>query len=426
MSDGAKIRSFCLFLLLCVCTCFFAGRVEDKISQYDKYFQKGVEGGETTSTVLYEKKGVPVEKKEPGTLYARSAALYDANGGRILFGKKQDTKLAMASTTKIMTCIVILEYGGLDDVVTVSKNAARQPDVQLNINTGEQYYLKDLLYSLMLESHNDTAVALAEHVGGSVEGFAALMNKKAKELGCTRTNFVTPNGLDAAEHYTTAEELCKIAAYAIKNPEFLDIVGTPGHQFQEITTGRSFMVSNKDRFLQMYDGAIGIKTGFTGNAGYCFVGAAKRGENVLVSAVLGCGWPPNKNYKWSDTKALMDYGFKYYSARDFFGQEITLPILSVFSGKETAVPLNTEEVSTSMLSDGQETEKVVLELKKNLAAPIQEGEQVGSVYYYLDDKIWREEPVYTSKGVEKIDFAFSLEKIWQCWNLGCNEKQNRL
>ncbi|MDE7423808.1 MAG: D-alanyl-D-alanine carboxypeptidase [Lachnospiraceae bacterium] len=415
MSNRAWMRKLGLLFLLCGCTYFLLGRMENRVLQYEKHFQKGMGKGKSITTILYEKKGASVEKKEPDALYARSAALYDAHGGRVLFGKKHDTKMAMASTTKIMTCIVILEYGGMDDIVTVSKNAARQPDVQLNINTGEQYYLKDLLYSLMLESHNDTAVALAEHVGGSVEGFASLMNKKANEIGCKQTNFVTPNGLDATEHYTTAEELCKIAAYAIKNEKFLEIIRTSSHSFREITKGRSFVVSNKNRFLQMYNGAIGVKTGFTGNAGYCFVGAVRRGDNVLVSAVLGSGWPPNKNYKWSDTKALMDYGFTYYTKQDFFQEEINLPTLQVLTGKETEVSLKTKEITVSMLSDGQETEKVVMELQENLVAPIQADEKVGSMYYYLNDKIWKEEPIYTAKPVDEVDFFFALEKIWRCW-----------
>lgn len=417
MNNKAWMRKLGLFFLLCGCAYFLLGRMENRLLQYEKHFQKEIGKKESTTTILYEKKGVSIEKKEPDTLYARSAALYDAMGERILFGKKQDTKMAMASTTKIMTCIVILEYGGMDDIVTVSKNAARQPDVQLNINTGEQYYLKDLLYSLMLESHNDAAVALAEHVGGSVEGFANLMNQKAKEIGCKQTNFVTPNGLDATEHYTTAEELCKIAAYAIKNENFLEIINTSSHSFQEIIKGRSFSVSNKNRFLQMYNGAIGVKTGFTGNAGYCFVGAVKKDEKVLISAVLGSGWPPNKNYKWSDTKALMDYGFTYYSKQDFFQEEISLPSLQVLAGKETEVSLQTKKITASMLSDGQDTEKAVMELQENLVAPIKANEKVGSVYYYLNNKIWKEEPIYTAKSVDEVDFPFALEKIWQCWKL---------
>ena len=420
MKKGMWLKKLSLLIILFCCAYCLCCQMEHKVLQYEKHFWKGTKREETTTTVLYEKKGTSIEKKEPNTLYARSAALYDANGGRILFGKKQDEKLPMASTTKIMTCIVILEYGGLDDIVTVSKNAARQPDVQLNIQTGEQYYLKDLLYSLMLESHNDVAVALAEHVGGSVEGFASMMNQCAKKIGCRQTNFVTPNGLDAAEHYTTAVELCKIAAYAIKNETFLEIINTSSQQFQEIISGRSFVVSNKNRFLQMYHGAIGVKTGFTGNAGYCFVGAVKREGETLVSAVLGSGWPPNKNYKWSDTKALMDYGFTYYSRRPFFQEHINLPKISVLGGQETEVSLTTKKVKAEMLADGHENEKIVMELRNPQTAPVRAGEKVGSMYYYLDDKIWKEEPIYAKQSVNKSDFLFALEKTWQCWKLGCN------
>lgn len=420
MKKGMWVKKLGLLILLISCACCLFCRMEYKVLQYEKHLWKGTDREDTTTTVLYEKKGTPIEKKEPKTLYARSAALYDANGGRILFGKKQDEKFPMASTTKIMTCIVILECGGLDDIVTVSKNAASQPDVQLNIRTGEQYYLKDLLYSLMLESHNDVAVALAEHVGGSVEGFASLMNQCAKKIGCQQTNFVTPNGLDAAKHYTTAVELCKIAAYAIQNEKFLEIINTPSHQFQEIISGRSFVVSNKNRFLQMYHGAIGVKTGFTGNAGYCFVGAVKRDGETLVSAVLGSGWPPNKNYKWSDTKSLMDYGFTYYSRQSFFQENLKLPKISVLGGQKNKVSLTTKKVEAEMLADGQENEKVVMELQNRQIAPVRAGEKVGSIYYYLNDKIWKVESIYTKQSVNKTDFLFALEKTWQCWNLGCN------
>ena len=139
-----------------------------------------------------------------------------------------------------MTCIVALEQGDLKDVVNVSSNAARMPDVQLNINTGESYYLKDLLYSLMLESHNDVAVAIAEHIGGSVEGFATMMNDKARSLGCNNTNFVTPNGLDAEGHYTSARDLAVIAAYALGNKDFIAITNTASYQIKEVDNKRSF------------------------------------------------------------------------------------------------------------------------------------------------------------------------------------------
>ncbi|HKL99747.1 MAG TPA: D-alanyl-D-alanine carboxypeptidase family protein, partial [Mobilitalea sp.] len=241
-------------------------------------------------------------------LHAASCLLMDAENNRVLYEENGQEELSMASTTKIMTCIVTLENADLNDIVTVSSYAARMPDVQLNIRSGEQYYLIDLLHSLMLESHNDVAVAIAEHVGGSVEGFATMMNDKARSLGCDNTNFVTPNGLDAEGHYTTAQDLAVITSYSIKNDKFINITNTPSYQFKELINGRSFSVSNKNKFLYMMEGAIGVKTGFTGRAGYCFVGAIKRPDRTLVSVVLGCGWPPRKSLKWSDTKELMNYG----------------------------------------------------------------------------------------------------------------------
>ena len=152
--------------------------------------------------------------EEPEHLHALSAVLLDGDSGRVLFEKEGETPRPMASTTKVMTCILALENGKGDDYVQISANAAVQPEVKLGLQVGEQYYLEDLLYSLMLKSHNDTAVAIAEHIGGSVEGFAGMMNAKAKEIGCTDTYFITPNGLDAtdavAEHHTTAKDLCQI------------------------------------------------------------------------------------------------------------------------------------------------------------------------------------------------------------------------
>ena len=183
-----------------------------------------------------------VDMKEtdgPGNLYALSAVLMDGDSGRVLYEKEGYTARPNASTTKVMTCILALEKGSGDDYVMVSENAASQPEVKLNLKEGEQYYLEDLLYSLMLKSHNDTAVAIAEHIGGSVEGFAKMMNAKAKEIGCTNTHFVTPNGLDSADaggiHQTTARDLALIMSYAVKNKAFLHITQTRDYSFSDIT-----------------------------------------------------------------------------------------------------------------------------------------------------------------------------------------------
>ena len=250
---------------------------------------------------------LPVSK-----LHARAACLMEWESGRVLLDKKMEEKLPMASTTKIMTAILVLENLPMDQEVTFSKYAASMPDVQLNARQDETFYVKDLLYSLLLESHNDTAVALAEAVSGSVEAFAEKMNEKAVELGCTGTHFVTPNGLDESDHYSCAKDLCLIASYALHNDTFCELIRTASHTFCSLSSRRTFVVYNHDSFLTGYQGALGIKTGFTSKAGYCFVGAARRNGMTLVGCVLSSGWPPNKSWKYRDTTVMMDYGFQAY------------------------------------------------------------------------------------------------------------------
>lgn len=372
--------------------------------------------GEMHATVLYEKKQEATQTKNL-QLYARSAALMDASSGRVLYEKDGNKKLPMASTTKIMTCIIVLENSKSDEVVTVSSNAAKQPDVQLNANTGDQYYVKDLLYALMLESYNDVAVALAEHVGGSVEGFAALMNKKARQLGCKQTSFVTPNGLDASEHYTTAEDLCKIAAYAIQNSSFLEITNTMNYSFKELTTNKTFQVNNKDRFLSMYQGAFGIKTGFTGNAGYCFVGAANRDDTILISAVLGSGWPPNKNYKWSDTTSLMDYGFTNFSKQNFFENTVSLPDIEVINGDRSTLSLEYTSTSLEILADGTEDEEIVALCPSSLSAPVKKGNQVGELKYYINGTCYDTIPIYASVSIPRISMNYTVQRLFSVFSM---------
>ena len=248
-------------------------------------------------------------------LYARSAVLMDADSGRILFEKEGNAVRPMASTTKIMTCILALEEGKTDSEVKVSEEACRQPQVRLGVRKGENYRLKDLLYSLMLESHNDSAVLVAENVAGSVQEFAVEMNKKAKEIGCKDTHFVTPNGLDGTDekgaHRTTAEDLARIFRYCItespKREQFLEITRKEMYSFQNIEQTRTFSCRNHNAFLKMMDGALSGKTGFTAKAGYCYIGALKSDNRTFIVVLLACGWPGNRSYKWKDTRKLMEY-----------------------------------------------------------------------------------------------------------------------
>ena len=354
------------------------------------------------------------EKKEKKMdLHAQSAVLIDAENGRVLYGKDETKELPMASTTKIMTCIIALEQGNLEDVVEVSSYAASMPDVQLNIKKGEQYKLKDLLYSLMLESHNDSAVAIAEHIGGSVEGFAALMNQKAADLGVYHTHFVTPNGLDAQGHYTTAADLARIGAYAIQNDEFLEITNTSSYSFSDVKGKRQFQVSNKDAFLTMMEGAIGIKTGFTGKAGYCFVGALKRKDKCFVSVVLASGWPPHKKYKWADTKKLMQYGIDNYERKNIFQYKDSFPVIPVEQGIRDEVSVEMEQGNLEMLLSKEDEAKVTYQWEEKLQAPVAKGQKVGSADYWINGEKQASFSIYTTQEVPKINFTWCLQNLLQ-------------
>ena len=395
------------FLLLCSLPLYSGFRKDLKkvppfFTQTEKNFKK-------KTTYTGTDFSIENEAEPPKQMYAKAYCLYDASTGRSLFGKNENERLPMASTTKIMTCILALEKGKLSDKVTFSSYAASMPDVQLNAGKGDTFYLKDLLYSLMLESHNDTAVAIAEHIGGSVEGFAKLMNEKAAFLGLKDTHFVTPNGLDAREHYTTAEELCKIAAYAIKNREFLKIIKTPFHAFTDCSGKKSCHANSHNLFLSGYKGAIGIKTGYTGKAGYCFCGAAKRKGTTLISAVLASGFPPHKTYKWSDTRKLMDYGFQNF--RTCTISPIPLPEkISIYgSGKTTlSITCRLPEKLAFTLSKG-DTVTHATELPSHLAAPIRKGDIIGYEKYYQNDTLLYQFPVLAGENAKERDYGYYRE-----------------
>lgn len=348
------------------------------------------------------------------SLYARSALLLDASNNRVLYEENGYQVMAMASTTKIMTCILAIESGRLDETVEVSKNAQRMPKVHLGMRAGETYKLKDLLYSLMLESHNDTAVAIAEHLGGSVEGFADMMNAKAAELGCKDTYFITPNGLDAKKdgktHSTTARDLAVIAAYAIKNPAFLEVVGTKNYAFSELTGKRNFQISNKNRFLDMMEGAIGIKTGFTCDAGYCFVGALQRDGKTFISVVLGAGWPPNKSWKWHDTKILMKFGLKNFDWKNIY-EKTTYKKMEVLNGVEEQVEIGAEQREISLLLSPYDQVEMKQTFPENLEAPVKEGTVIGYETYYVNGQKWTEIPIVTKGSTEAFTWQYCLDKI---------------
>lgn len=359
--------------------------------------------------VLFSQMTINV-KSEELNLNALSAVLIDADNGRILYGKNPHERRSMASTTKIMTCIIALEYGNLEDVVEFSDYAASMPKVRMGGKAGEKYKLKDLLYSLMLESHNDVAVAIAEKIGGSVEGFAKLMNEKAKQIGAYETNFVTPNGLDAENHYSTAYDMALIGAYAIKNDSFIKITNTASYSFTECNGKRNVNVYNKDAFLSMMDGAIGIKTGFTGEAGYCFVGAVENDKHSLVSTVLGSGWPPNKSFKWRDTLSLMQYGTENYSYKTVFEGIDDYEQITVTDGKKSKVKTYIEGEYGLLLAE-HENVTTNVEMNRYISAPINKGQCVGVCNILVNDEVVATFNICAKESVEKIDFGYCFTKL---------------
>ena len=245
-------------------------------------------------------------EQEP-EINSKIAVAYDRASGRVIWGKNENKRRAMASTTKIMTAIIVLENGNLDDTVTVSSKAAWTGGSSLNLKTGDTVKLEDLLYGLLLKSGNDTAVAIAEHIGGSVEGFAELMNDKAKQLGLTDTHFVTPHGLDDPEHYTTAKELAIITDYAMGNGKFAKIVGTKTAVVK--INGNSREILNTNELLGVAKGVNGVKTGFTNNAGRCLVTSINRNGWEIIVVVLRAD---TKKYRASDSIKIIEYIYKNY------------------------------------------------------------------------------------------------------------------
>ncbi|WP_425456437.1 D-alanyl-D-alanine carboxypeptidase family protein [Cohnella pontilimi] len=249
----------------------------------------------------------------PGN-HAKAVSLIDVTSGRILFSQRGDEPMKIASLTKIMTAIVAIEYGKLDEMVTVSSRAAGKEGSSLYLQSGEKISLRNLLYGLMLRSGNDAAVAIAEHVGGSLDGFVYMMNRKAEELGLSHSHFTNPHGLDNPLHYMSANDLAKLTAYALHNPDFRAIVKTRVKTAPKEGEKWGYKWVNKNKMLDMYEGADGVKTGYTKQALRTLVSSATRGGQQLAAVTL------NDRDDWEDHRKLLDYGFANYPLSDVVKQ----------------------------------------------------------------------------------------------------------
>lgn len=356
--------------------------------------------------------------KEPEyepNIVAQGAILMDYKTGRVLWAKNEHTPLAMASTTKIMTAIIAIENKSLEDKVIVSKKAQNTPPVKMFLKEGEEIRLKDLLYALMMQSSNDAAVAIAEYVGGDVETFCQMMTNKAKEIGTKDTIFRTPNGLDSLDHHSTAYDMALISRYALNNKEFTDIINTKNTSFK--TSRTNYNIINKNRLLYEFDGANGIKTGYTGKAGHCFVGSATKNDMTLISVVLASGWGnKGKSQKWIDTKSILNYGFNNFKYETILLKDNSKEEILVNKGEKEKIPLYYEKDLTIPIKSN-EKDKIIIntEYEKIIEAPIYKDQKIGVAKIYIGDEFIEEINILAKEQTARKDFKSYFMKIIKNW-----------
>ena len=304
--------------------------------------------------------------------------------------------------------------------------------MKLGAPAGSRLKLQDLLYSLMLESHNDSAVVIAEHISGSVEAFARAMNRKAQEIGCVDTTFLTPNGLDAKEqntdgetvcHSTTAAELAKILRYCTKESpkrdEFLTITRAKSHVFSDQKGQHTYSCRNHNALLDMTQEAVTGKTGFTGEAGYCYAAELSDGDRTFILTLLGCGWPPHKTWKWEDVRTLYRYGKEHFFYRNFAFEEkqVRIPLRNGAYKDWICVGSETQggKREFRLLVSEEERPTAEYDLKKALDAPVKAGEYAGAVYYRLGKKLIGQSRYRTEEEAAAWDLAYCMEKMFHFW-----------
>ncbi len=341
---------------------------------------------------------------------ARAACILERETGRVLFEHDMHARLPMASTTKVMTALLALEMGDLDSEVACSENAFGVPGTSIYLQLGETLTLREMVSGLMLASGNDAAVAIAEHIGGSVEGFAGMMNARAREIGAMNTHFANPHGLPDENHYTTAYDLALIAREAMNNDAFRALVSTRHASIP--WEGRTYnrQLTNKNRLLADYPGATGIKTGYTSKAGRCLVFGAQRDGFELVGAVLHCG-------DWFDEAArLMDACFGRYTFARVLAPTLPAGSIPVRGGQQDSCGLCVMETVTVPLDAG-EAAQVVLEIPESVQAPVYPGMHIGTAQVVVDGQVYGRCEVVASGHVRADGVAPNMKRILAHWAL---------
>lgn len=354
---------------------------------------------------IVESAATPINEPQ---INARAAIIYDRSTKQIIWGKNEMEKRAMASTTKIMTAIVVLEDANLDDVVTISKKAAGTGGSRLKIRAEDKITVRDLLYGLMLRSGNDAAVALAEHVGESVEGFAGLMNKKAEQIGLKNTHFVTPHGLDDENHYTTAYELAILTDYALENSTFKKIVNTKSTQIR--INENPMNIYNTNELLGVLPGVDGIKTGFTNNAGRCLVTSCTREKNQIITVVLGCD---TKKQRTSDSTKLIEYAYKNYKRIDIEQmvkkefenwKQINENRIYINKAKNKKMELELGSIEKKVIpikNDKQKDINFEINVIYNFEAPVEKNSKIGNIVIKNKDSVIEIVDIICANNIEK-------------------------
>lgn len=376
------------------------------------------------------------------------ALLMDLKTGKILYEKDIDKKVYPASLTKIMTAIIVLENCDLNDIATVSYDAVMTLSsgyVTANLQVGEELTIEQLLYVLMVGSSNDAAIVLAENMSGSVENFAEIMNEKAKEIGCTSTNFVNPNGAHDENHYSTARDLSLIAKYAMQNETFRNIVNTTSYKLPITnkydkedrlftTTNSLLMLNNNDRADNYYyKYATGIKTGFTTPAGNCLIASANKGDLELLTVVLGAGQTKDGlSSRYIDTKKMFEYGYSNYTLRQVLKSGDVVQTVNINNATRETKKLDAViENDVSVLIKMENRNETLLpetHMNENLKAPIKKGDKIGTITYTVEgitytENLLAKNDVKKSKLFIKILFTIILLVLIRLYIKSNNRKR---
>ena len=330
---------------------------------------------------------------------AAAAALIDAQSGRLLFGQNEDLRLPMASTTKIMTALIVLERCDPDDMVEVPDEAVGVEGSSMYLERGERLSVRDLLYGLMLASGNDAAVALACHAGGSVNEFVGIMNARAEEIGLTKTHFITPNGLHAEGHLTTAHELCLIAREAMRNETFAEIVSSKYHRTETGFAPR--VLKNKNSLLWSYEGAFGIKTGYTKAAGRCLVFGAERDGAAVIGAVLNCG------PMFEEASELMDAAFGSFVPVAVIEKGTHILDLVIENSEERLLEVCAKDSIILLMRNNESASlRTQIELFPGLRAPIECGEAVGELRIFAGEELVGSTLLAAAESAEPLGYGY--------------------